>query len=205
MYFLNHKLLLGSQSPRRQEILSQSGFVFDLVPIAYEEKVGSNENIPVLELPMYFASQKALHGKRYIRDAEVLLTADTLVFIDEKVLGKPANREEAFGMLEALSGKKHTVITGVCLHSKEKKVVFEDHTDVYLKMFDHKEIEYYLDNYRPLDKAGAYGVQDWIGMVGIEKIEGSFYNVMGLPIHKVYEHLKAFSETGDFIYKPWKT
>jgi septum formation protein len=125
---------------------------------------------------------------------DLLLTADTLVYLDGKVLGKPADKASAFNMLQQLSGKAHKVITGVCLFKRMDKVLlFKDETLVYFRAFDMKELEYYVDNYPVLDKAGAYGVQDWIGTIGIEKIEGSFYNVMGLPMHLVYLNLKYFA------------
>lgn len=203
MFRLPFRLLLGSQSPRRKEILQSAGFVFTPVQIDYEEH--APEGMAPEDLPSYLAGEKAMHGRHYLQNDDVLLTADTLVFLNDKPIGKPANRADAVEMLENLSGKTHTVITGVCLMSLRNKVVFDDRTQVTFRVFDMKELEYYVDHYSPMDKAGAYGVQDWLGMVGIEGMEGSFYNVMGLPIHKVYDHLKSMAETEDFVYKPWKT
>jgi septum formation protein len=122
----------------------------------------------------------------------MLITADTIVCLDGLVLGKPVNREDAFEMLQRLSGKKHQVITGMCIRTYDKEVNFSVTTDVYFKDLEEDEIAFYVDSFKPYDKAGAYGIQEWIGFAGIEKIEGSFYNVMGLPVHRLYEELRKF-------------
>ena len=170
-----------------------AGFQFDILPISYEE-ILPDIKLTEEEIPAYFAEQKAMSVQEKINHDELLITADTLVFMDGKMMGKPTGRDDAFEKLQLLSGKMHKVITGVCMMTENKKVVFIDTTKVFFRVFELKELEYYLDNYPVMDKAGAYGAQDWIGLVGIERLEGSYFNVMGLPIHKVYDHLKYFSE-----------
>jgi len=145
-----------------------------------------------LDVPEYLAVLKAGPFLQDFKRNGLLLTADTIVLIEGKILGKPLDYEHAFEMLRQLSGKKHVVITGVCITSKSKQVTFSDHTDVYFKSLSEDEIDYYLTHYRPYDKAGSYGVQEWIGYVAIEKIEGSYFNVMGLPIQRLYEELLKF-------------
>jgi septum formation protein len=191
MISLKYDLVLGSQSPRRREILEKAGFKFRIQNIDYNEKILDGA-MASEDVPLYLADQKAMHAKG-ISANEILLTADTLVFRDNTILGKPANKAEALDMLSSLAGREHKVITGVCLKLNDQKLLFQDETRVYFKLFDMKELEYYVDNYPVMDKAGAYGVQDWLGTVGIERIEGNFYNVMGLPMHMVYEKLKVFA------------
>ena len=145
-----------------------------------------------LEVPEFLASLKSRPFQADFRKNDLLITADTIVLIDGQVLGKPLDYEHAFEMLRLLSGKKHVVITGVCLTSAFKQVTFSDHTDVWFKTLSDDEIDYYLTHYQPYDKAGSYGVQEWIGYVAIEKIEGSYFNVMGLPIQRLYEELLRF-------------
>jgi septum formation protein len=144
-------------------------------------------------IPEYFAEQKALSIKDNLANDELLITADTMVLLENQILGKPKDRNDAFNMLQTLSGKMHKVITGVCIMTNNYKTVFADTTRVWFKLFNLNELEYYLDHYPVMDKAGAYGAQDWLGLVGIEKIEGSYFNVMGLPIHKVYNTLSYLS------------
>lgn len=142
----------------------------------------------VREVASYLAKKKADYFKPSIAD-EIVVTADTVVILDETILNKPADRQEAIAMLTNLSGKTHTVITGVCVLSREKELIFDDHTQVTFKSLSREEIEFYVDVFKPFDKAGAYGAQDWIGMVAVQRIEGSYFNVMGLPIHRVYQEL----------------
>jgi septum formation protein len=149
------------------------------------------KELPVEQVAKYLASKKAEYFRKELHE-EVVITADTVVILGKEVLNKPADREEAIIMLSQLSGKTHLVITGVCILSKEKEESFDDTTEVTFKKLSRTEIEFYVDNYKPYDKAGAYGAQDWIGMVAIEKIVGSYFNVMGLPMHKVYDHMKAW-------------
>lgn len=135
------------------------------------------------------AKKKAMAFPRTLADGEILITADTIVWVDGIVLNKPDGEFEAKQMLQLLSGKMHQVFTGVCITSPHRKVSFTDETKVYFKHFTDAEIDFYIKNYKPFDKAGSYGAQDWLGLIGVEKIEGSYFNVMGLPIHRVYEEL----------------
>lgn len=147
------------------------------------------EHLQREQVAEFLASHKA---DAYTEDLknEVLITADTIVCLGERILNKPADTSEAFEMLRALSGKHHEVITGVCILTKNSKTIFHDVTKVYFKKLSEEEIKYYIEHYMPFDKAGAYGIQEWIGMIGIEKIEGSYFNVVGLPVQKLYTYLK---------------
>jgi septum formation protein len=185
-----YRLILGSSSPRRQELLKSLGFEYMLRPMNADESfppdlVGS-------EIPVYLAEKKADEYPDELKENEILITADTIVWLEGKVLNKPAKYDEAIRMLESLSGKMHEVFTGVCLKSGTKQTTFFDSTKVYFKKLKKEEIEYYVANFNVYDKAGGYGVQDWIGYIGIDKIEGSFYNVMGLPVKELYEELIKF-------------
>lgn len=179
-------LILASSSPRRQYLMKEAGFTFTLEKPEVEEDFPAE--LPVDQVARYLATKKAECFRPKIHD-EIIVTADTVVILNNKILNKPLHRKEAIRMLTEMSGRTHLVMTGVCIVSKEKEESFEDTTEVTFKKLTAKEIEFYVDNYKPYDKAGAYGAQDWIGMVAIEKIVGSYFNVMGLPIHKVYEHL----------------
>lgn len=185
-----YQLILGSNSPRRQELLKSLGFNFLNKPI------NADETFPVdliaEEIPLFLAEKKADAYEGELSDTDILITADTIVWCEGKVFNKPANFVEGKKMLEALSGKMHEVYTGVCLKSGNKQTTFYDVSKVYFKKLKNEEIEYYLTNYSPYDKAGGYGVQDWLGYIGIDKIEGSFYNVMGLPVKELYEELIKF-------------
>lgn len=190
---LSRPLLLASNSPRRKELLAGLGLSFEIkVKEVYED---FPEHLKRTEVAEYLASHKADAYQDDLQD-EVLLTADTIVCLGERILNKPANYEEAYEMLQALSGKQHEVITGVCVLMKERKTVFHDTTKVYFKELTEQEINYYITNYKPYDKAGAYGIQEWIGMIGIERIEGSYFNVVGLPVQKLYTQLKALGVVG---------
>jgi septum formation protein len=183
---LNSKLILASNSPRRKQILEEAGINFSIkikdTPEIYPA------DLVATKVPSYLARLKAQAFSDL--DDETIITADTIVLLDGMILEKPSHYEEAFSMLKALSDKKHQVITGVCLLNKNTETIFSDTTDVYFRKLSNAEINYYLEHYKPYDKAGAYGIQEWLGMVGIEKISGSYFNVMGLPIHKVYGELK---------------
>lgn len=185
-----YKLILGSASPRRQELLKSLGFEFLNKPI------NANEDFPddlkAQEIPIYLAEKKADAYPEELKENEILITADTIVWCEGKVLNKPLNFVEGKKMLESLSGKMHEVFTAVCLKGANKQTTFYDTSKVYFKKLRSDEIEYYLTNYSPYDKAGGYGVQDWIGYIGIDKIEGSFYTVMGLPVKELYEELMKF-------------
>ena len=185
-----YQIILGSNSPRRQELLKILGFNFLNKPINADESFPIN--LLAEEIPLYLAEKKADAYEDDLKDTEILITADTIVWCEGKVFNKPANFVEGKKMLEALSGKMHEVFTGVCLKSGNKQTTFYDVSKVYFKKLKPEEIEYYLINFTPYDKAGGYGVQDWLGYIGIDKIEGSFYNVMGLPVKELYEELIKF-------------
>ena len=189
--YSNLKIVLGSNSPRRKEILQWAGLNFNVIPTNYDE-ILPEQKMNEDEIPAYFATQKALSVKHLIKHDEILITADTLVFLDGIMMGKPTDKADALDKLMALSGKAHKVITGVCMLTHHRQEVFIDTTLVHFKNFDKQELEFYIEHYPVMDKAGAYGAQDWIGVIGIEKLEGSYFNVMGLPMHKVYDYLKYF-------------
>ncbi|MCY7350955.1 MAG: Maf family nucleotide pyrophosphatase [Cytophagaceae bacterium] len=186
---LAYPLLLGSNSPRRQQILRDAGFQFEVRTKPTEEDFPPE--LPAIEVPGYLARKKA---EAFSPESEtaLILTADTVVRVDEVILNKPANPAEARQMLQQLSGRMHLVTTGVCLLHRGRFEVFADTARVFFRPLSEWEISYYLDACRPFDKAGAYGVQDFIGMVGIERIEGSYFTVMGLPVHRVYEALRSY-------------
>ncbi len=188
---INHyNIILASKSPRRQHMLKDLGLNFE-VRIKETEETYPSE-MEVEEIPVYLAEQKALAFKDEIKDNDLIITADTIVALGEEVLGKPNDREHAKEMLNKLSGTSHRVISGVSLYSKEKLISFNCITNVFFKPLKEEEISYYLDTYKPFDKAGAYGIQEWIGYIGVERVEGSFYNVVGLPIQQLYKHLTEF-------------
>lgn len=183
-------LILGSSSPRRQFLMRETGFNFTVEKPDVDEEFP--KELPVEHVAKYLAVKKAEFFRASITH-EVVVTADTVVIINNYILNKPSSRTEAIRMLKVLSGNMHLVMTGVCILSAEKEESFDDTTEVTFKKLSQAEIEFYVDTYKPFDKAGAYGAQDWIGMVAIEKITGSYFNVMGLPIHKVYQHLSNWS------------
>ncbi|MBJ6120056.1 septum formation protein Maf [Pontibacter sp. BT310] len=183
---LSRPLLLASNSPRRKELLTGLGLTFEVkIKEVHEDFPAELKREQVAE---FLASHKA---DQYLEDLEdqILLTADTIVCLGDQVLNKPADYEQAYDMLRSLSGTHHEVITGVCILTRESKTVFHDTTKVYFKELSHQEIDYYITNYKPYDKAGAYGIQEWIGKIGIERIEGSYFNVVGLPVQKLYHQL----------------
>lgn len=183
---LNYHLILASKSPRRQDLLRSLGLDFEI------RTKEVNESFPidmeVKKVAQYLAEKKsAAFGKLEAR--ELLITSDTTVVLGPVILNKPANEKEATEMLTALSNKAHEVVTGVCLRSTDKTVAFSETSEVHFRDLIPAEIEHYVTQYRPMDKAGAYGIQEWIGMIGIEKIIGDYYNVMGLPTHRLYSNL----------------
>jgi septum formation protein len=186
MISLEKNIILGSKSPRRQELLKGLEIAFTV------ESKDTDESFPpemdLRDIAVYLAERKA--DAFTLKENDLIITADTVVIINDRILEKPATTHEAHQMLRALSGNKHTVITGVCMREGEKKVCFDDATDVHFAVLSDEEIEFYIDRCKPFDKAGSYGVQEWVGYVAVYKMEGSFYNVMGLPVHKVYEQLK---------------
>ena len=182
-----HPLILASSSPRRQYLMREAGYDFTVEKPDVDESFP--KELPVEQVAKYLASKKAEYFRVELHN-EIVITADTVVILDNTILNKPENRDEAISMLSRLSSRTHIVMTGVCILSAEREESFDDTTEVIFKKLSPAEIEFYVDTYKPFDKAGAYGAQDWIGMVAIEKIIGSYFNVMGLPMHKVYEHLK---------------
>ncbi|RRD00896.1 Maf-like protein [Prevotella sp. OH937_COT-195] len=188
------KIILASGSPRRKELLSGLNVDFEirLLPGIDESYP---DDLPVQEISEFIARKKSSAYKGSISCDELVITADTIVVIDGKVLGKPVDAEEACSMLRLISGRTHQVITGVCLMTKEQERVFSVETDVTFKKLSESEIEYYVEHYKPFDKAGAYGIQEWIGFIGVESIQGSYFNVMGLPVQRIYSELLAFQNS----------
>lgn len=186
-----YSVILASGSPRRKELLSAIG-------IDYEVKVikGIDESYPTnmdaVEIPQFISRKKAAAYKKDMSGNELIITADTVVSVENKILGKPKDKEEAVKMLNMLSGRKHQVITGVTVMSKDREETFATVSHVTIAPLSENEIDYYIEKYLPYDKAGAYGIQEWIGMIGVTEIEGSFFNVMGLPVQRLYTLLKTF-------------
>lgn len=186
-----YKIILASNSPRRKELLGGLGLSFEVKTMP-----GIDESYPETlrgeEIPKYISAKKAEAYRDVMGDDEMYITADTIVYDADEVLGKPQSREDVIRMLRQLSGHYHDVITGVSIVTKEKTVQFASTSKVFFSDLTDEEIEYYVDNYRPYDKAGAYGIQEWIGFVGVSRIEGSYFNVMGLPVQRLFTELKKF-------------
>jgi septum formation protein len=187
--FDDKKIILASKSPRRQIILTEAGIDFTVKPVEILED--HTVNLPVYEIAQHIAEQKAKQFP-FLKANEIVIAADTTVIINDNILGKPEDEEEAEQMLSSLSGKTHYVTSGVCIKDHHEVVSFSDTTMVEFKVLTDKEISYYIEHFEPYDKAGSYGIQEWIGMIGITRIEGSYFTVMGLPIHKVYQVLLNF-------------
>jgi septum formation protein len=186
-----YKLILASRSPRRQDLLHECGIEFDVEIVDYVESWPSK--LIGKDIAEYLSGQKALQfRKRKIGEKEIIITADTIVWCSGKVLGKPSTEEMAIEILSEISGKTHEVITGVTLLSNSKEHTFSESTRVTFDVLGREEIEYYVRNYKPFDKAGAYGIQEWIGIVGNSRVEGSYFNVMGLPVNRLLKELKEF-------------
>ncbi len=183
-----YKIILASQSPRRQELLKGLQIDFSVKVLDIDESYPND--IVGVDIPMYLAEKKA--NAYEIDDETLLITADTIVWHEGKVLGKPTDKADAKRMLKQLSGKTHEVITGVCISTTKKRKTFHVISDVRFASLTESEIDYYLENFKPYDKAGSYGVQEWIGYIGVEHIEGSYFNVMGLPIQRLYNELKKW-------------
>jgi septum formation protein len=186
--FFKHKILLASQSPRRQQLIKDSGFEMEIVRIDVEEDF--DESLVAEQIPVYLAEKKGKAFNGQLSGNELLVTADTVVWLNDHVLNKPANLDEAFTMLKQLSGQKHTVYTGVCVRSAEKQISFYEASDVFFNPLSDDMIRYYLEQHKPLDKAGAYGIQEFIGYVGIKKIDGCYYNVMGFPVSRFIHEIE---------------
>lgn len=185
------KIILGSNSPRRKELLAGLGidFVVD-TGNTFEEVYASST--PHERIPEVLSEGKSYGFHRELEDDEILITSDTLVLCADKVMGKPHSREEAYEMLRLLSGREHKVITAITVRDKERCKTSSDTAIVHFKELSDKEINHYIDNYKPFDKAGAYGIQEWIGYIGIGRIDGSYFTIMGLPVHMVYQELLNF-------------
>lgn len=186
-----YRILLASKSPRRKELLSELGFDFEIATVENVDETYPN-TLPVLEIAQYISNKKANSYSKLLKNNELIITADTLVVCDNEVLGKPKNTNDAVEMLMKLSEKTHLVVTGVTILTKDKNCSFSVQTEVEFSKIDKSEAEYYVAKYSPMDKAGAYGIQEWIGCIAVKSIKGSFYNVMGLPVHRLYQELKAF-------------
>ncbi|MBR5724186.1 MAG: septum formation protein Maf [Bacteroidales bacterium] len=185
------RIILGSNSPRRRELLAGLDIDFTVdTGNTFEEQL--EPGVEAHEVPLHLSAGKSHGFHRPLERDEVLITSDTVVIVDGEVLGKPHSREEAVEMLRRLSGRAHEVVTAVTLRDCAKEETFSDSTQVHFEPLTPEQIDYYVDRYRPFDKAGAYGIQEWIGYVGISSIEGSFYNVMGFPVHRVWKELQQF-------------
>ncbi len=189
-WFPDYRYILASGSPRRQQMLKDLSLPFEIWTSDTNEIYPQGMN--VTDIPIFLARQKAIPFLSLLKEKDLLITADTIVCLDQLVFGKPGDRNHAREMLKMLSGETHQVITGVCLTSNRKQVVFSEVTCVEFKKLEDAEINYYIDEWQPYDKAGAYGIQDWIGLAGVIKIEGSFFNVVGMPIQKLYEEILRF-------------
>ena len=191
----DRRLLLASQSPRRRELLAASGIPYEPAPKYPCEEVYP-AGTPAREVPLYLSRLKSEAYPAALGPRDILLTADTVVVLGDRVLGKPRDREDALRMLRLLSGRGHTVVTGVTLRSAERVHSFSASSEVFFRPLSEEELAYYVDTFRPYDKAGAYGIQEWIGHAAIERIDGSFYNVMGLPVQRLYVELTRFLTSG---------
>ena len=187
------RVILASASPRRRELLSATGIEYMLAS-KFECEESYPAQLDALEVAPYLSALKSLNYPNQLSYNDILITADTVVVLNGRVLGKPQNEDEARAMLADLSGSEHTVVTGVTLRSAEREHTFSSRSVVRFADLTEEQIEYYVKNYRPMDKAGSYGIQEWIGYVGIEGIEGSFYNVMGLPVQRLCKELECFIE-----------
>jgi septum formation protein len=183
-----NKIILASGSPRRQQFFKDLNIPFTLK--LFDVKEIYPDTLYKEEIPEYLARLKAKPFEGVLAKNEIAITSDTVVWLENEALGKPQNRTMAFEMLQKLSGSKHEVITSVCIKTNSFEKTITDSTFVYFSELTYDEINYYLDNYKPFDKAGSYGIQEWIGFIGVEKIEGSYFNVMGLPVQKLYRALK---------------
>ncbi|MDO5570781.1 MAG: Maf-like protein [Bacteroidales bacterium] len=187
----NYKILLASNSPRRRELLEGIDINYNVVTIPDIDESYPKE-LKGEKIPEYIAKKKADAYLSLLDNGTIIITADTVVILDGVIYGKPKDEQDAINMLLQLSGKTHKVITGVCIRSKEKEVLFSSISSVTFAKLTLDEIKYYVSLYKPFDKAGSYGIQEWIGYIAVERIEGSYFNIMGLPIQKLYTELKKF-------------
>jgi septum formation protein len=188
--WLDREIILASKSPRRQQLLTAAGIPFRMETNEVEEDFPPD--MPVDQVAAFLARKKALAARHFIKDREIILAADSIVILDDQIFGKPENRDHAIEILQELSGNIHQVITGVCLLTQEKERVFSGFSKVHFAPLRREEIEFYIDTYQPYDKAGAYAIQEWIGLCKITRIEGTYTNIMGLPMEQVYGELMRF-------------
>lgn len=194
-----YHIILASNSPRRRELLAGLGFPFEVrVMDGIDESYP--EDLPVSEVALYIAGKKAAAYRQTIANDELIITADTVVIVGDEILGKPTSESDAVRMLQELSGRTHQVTTGVCLLTSESESRFDVTTDVTFKTLTDEEIGFYVSQYKPFDKAGAYGIQEWIGYIGVTGLHGSYYNVMGLPVQRIYNELQKLN----LVYKQKK-
>lgn len=184
------RIILASKSPRRRQLLEWAEVPFDVIVKDTDEMYPSS--LAIDQVPVYIAKNKALAVKDELSHDRLILAADTIVVLKDKVIGKPATKEDAVNTLKELSGQTHLVITGVVILKDEAEIAFSDITEVEFHTLTDRQIEYYVDHYQPFDKAGAYAIQEWIGVVGIKRVQGDFYNVMGLPVSRVMKALRQF-------------
>ena len=183
-----YKVILASNSPRRKELLAGLGVDYEVRTLPDVDE-SYPETLQGADIPLYIAKEKADAYVAMMQPGELMITADTIVWLDGKVLGKPQDKEDALQMLRTMSGRTHEVFTGVCITTTDWQRSFTAQTEVRFATLSEDEIIYYVDNFKPMDKAGAYGVQEWIGFIGVENISGSYYNIMGLPVQKLYREL----------------
>lgn len=183
-----YKVILASNSPRRKELLAGLGVDYEVRTLPDVDE-SYPETLQGADIPLYIAKEKADAYVAMMKPGELMITADTIVWLDGKVLGKPQDKEDALQMLRTMSGRTHEVFTGVCITTTDWQRSFTAQTEVRFATLSEEEIAYYVDNFQPMDKAGAYGVQEWIGFIGVENISGSYYNIMGLPVQKLYREL----------------
>ena len=192
MSLKDKKIILGSASPRRKELLAGLGVEFEVdTRNTFEETY--SDDIPHEMIPQVLSEGKSFGFHRDLEDNEVLITSDTLVLCQDRVMGKPADRESAYDMLKWLSGRSHKVITAITVRDRDGHTTLSDTAIVHFKELSDNEIYHYIDNYKPFDKAGAYGIQEWIGYIGIDRIEGSYFTIMGFPVHLVYQELNKYN------------
>ncbi|WP_276502152.1 Maf family nucleotide pyrophosphatase [Terrimonas pollutisoli] len=187
---MNSRIILASQSPRRKQLLEWAEVPFEIVVKETDESYPNG--LATEAVAVHIARNKAIAVQSIVAADSVILAADTIVVLNDRIIGKPKSREEAISILRDLSGHKHAVITGVVIRQEQKEIAFADTTDVYFHELSDGQIEFYVDKYKPYDKAGAYAIQEWIGVVGIKSVEGDFYNVMGLPVSRVVRELQKF-------------
>lgn len=195
MPVINRPIILASKSPRRFQIMTDAGIEFTVKTREIEESYP--DSLELRTVPEFLAKKKADGVKDFIIDQEIVLTSDTIVLMNETIYGKPKDRSDAIRILKELSGNMHEVITGVSLMAKEKQITFSDVTEVYIDSISEEEIVHYIDQYQPFDKAGAYAIQEWLGLAKIGRINGSYYNVVGLPISKVYQALSNWDKSSN--------